>query len=398
MRQWQMIWLCVGLVWWVSLSPAVASQRVFVSSTSSLGDLGGLEGADATCQQRADAASLGGIWTAWLSDEGVDAVDRLSGNGPFVLVGSNETIATNKAELVSGAIQNPINRSESGALTNGGVWTGTDSDGTKADSGNFCDGWTNATNAFFGQTGSASSTNAFWTNGNQVFCDVDAAPVRLFCFEQSAQRVFVSSTSSLGDLGGLEGADATCQQRADAASLGGIWTAWLSDEGVDAVDRLSGNGPFVLVGSNETIATNKAELVSGAIQNPINRSESGALTNGGVWTGTDSDGTKADSGNFCDGWTNATNAFFGQTGSASSTNAFWTNGNQVFCDVDAAPVRLFCFEQGPRIVPAMKPMARTLVGMLMLLLGIWVSAKHSGQATLFAKRRWCMNRGEDSLE
>ena len=205
-----------------------------------------------------------------------------------------------------------------------------------------------------------------------MFCDVVAVPVRLFCFEQAAQRVFVSSTSSLGDLGGLAGADATCQQRADAASLGSSWVAWLSDEGVGAVDRLSGNGPFVLVGSNQTVAANKAELVSGTIQNPINRSESGALTNGAVWTGTDPDGTKADTGNFCDGWTNATNASAGQTGSTSSTNAFWTNGNQVFCDVDALPVRLFCFERGPHIVPAMNPMAQMLVGMLMLLLGIWV--------------------------
>lgn len=188
----------------------------------------------------------------------------------------------------------------------------------------------------------------------------------------ATQRVFLSSTTSSGDLGGLDGADATCQQLADAEGLGGRWIAWLSDEDHDAIDRLAGNGPFVLVGSNEIIAADKSELTSGMLQNPINRSESGALTPGATWTGTDADGTRGS--NFCDGWTNATNSFAGQTGAADQTDSNWTDANQVFCNLDA--VRLYCFEQGASSVPVLSSTALAVAAFLMLLIGITATMRH----------------------
>jgi hypothetical protein len=367
---------------WMATQPAAASQRVFVSSTSSLGDLGGIAGADATCQQLAAAEGLGGVWGAWLSDATTDAIDRLYGEGPFVLVGTGAVVAATRAELTSGTLQSPIDRSEAGVFTSGAVWTGTDSDGTRADSGNFCDGWSDATSASFGQTGSTSGTNSFWTNGNQVFCDVSSVPVRIFCFEQdfesaSPQQVFVSSTSSLGDLGGLAGADASCQQLAASAGLGGSWVAWLSDAATDAIDRLHGDGPFVTVGTGAVVAIDRADLTSGILRSRIDRTETGALGNSSVWTGTDIDGTRADSGNFCDAWTNATSSFFGQTGSSQRTNASWTEANQVFCDSDTIPKGLFCFQQAPQTVPSMSAIALGVTVGLLMLSGVGLRACRS---------------------
>ena len=59
-------------------SPTPAPKRVFVTSTTYKGNLGGLAGADAKCQTRANAASLGGTWKAWLSDSTTSAASRLT--------------------------------------------------------------------------------------------------------------------------------------------------------------------------------------------------------------------------------------------------------------------------------------------------------------------------------
>jgi len=180
MRAWQTITLAAVLA---TAAPALAAQRVFVSSTTTSGDLGGLEGADESCQLLADAALLGGTWVAWLSTSDRDAIDRLLGDGPFLLVGTNEVVAASRAELTSGTLQNDIERDEMGVQVPAAVWTGTDADGTAADSGNFCDDWSDASNEVFGQTGASQMTDAAWTNANQVFCNLE---IRLYCFEQNA--------------------------------------------------------------------------------------------------------------------------------------------------------------------------------------------------------------------
>jgi hypothetical protein len=64
------------------------------------------------------------------------------------------------------------------------------------------------------------------------------------------KRVFVTSTVYTGNLGGSAGADDKCQERADAAGLGGTFKAWLSATGTgnSAFDRLShASVPYVRV-------------------------------------------------------------------------------------------------------------------------------------------------------
>ena len=63
-------------------------------------------------------------------------------------------------------------------------------------------------------------------------------PETLSCTSQTI--VFLDFSCYTGDLGGLEGADAKCQQAAEDAGLPGIYKAWLSSagEGNSAVERL----------------------------------------------------------------------------------------------------------------------------------------------------------------
>ena len=53
------------------------------------------------------------------------------------------------------------------------------------------------------------------------------------------QKVFVTSTTYTGNLGGLSGADSKCQARATAANLSGVWKAWLSTGDLAASSRIT---------------------------------------------------------------------------------------------------------------------------------------------------------------
>jgi Protein of unknown function (DUF1554) len=155
------------------------------------------------------------------------------------------------------------------------------------------------------------------------------------------KRVFVTSKTYQGNMGGLAGADAECQKL--AANLGGKWLAWLSDGGsVTPVTRLAHSTvPYVLVGGSQ-IAADWTDLLDGTIAVPIDHDETGsAIPADGmikVWTGTTSDGMPM--GPSCMGWTSVnTGGVFGLTTASDGTWSF-LSGNT--CDNS---LRLYCFEQ-----------------------------------------------------
>jgi hypothetical protein len=143
--------------------------------------------------------------------------------------------------------------------------------------------------------------------------------------QQNNMTFFITSAGpgKGGDLGGLAGADAHCQQLAQAAGAGGkTWRAYLStNQGaqggpVNARDRI-GNGPWQNA-KGAVIATNVADLHSA--NNKIGRAT--ALTEKGepvkmrgdtpnmhdILTGSDMEG-KAFPGNLnltCNNWTSST--------------------------------------------------------------------------------------------
>lgn len=155
---------------------------------------------------------------------------------------------------------------------------------------------------------------------------VFAACLALLCVppaaaQQSAMTFFVTSVGpgKGADLGGLAGADAHCQQLAQAAGAGGkTWHAYLSTQGAGAVnarDRI-GKGPWTnakgvviakdvaeLHGANnltkQTALSEKGEVINGVGDKP-NRHD--------VLTGSQPDGT-AFSGSedrTCRNWTSST--------------------------------------------------------------------------------------------
>ena len=91
-------------------------------------------------------------------------------------------IANNWADLISGSIHNPINKTETGVTPSfSRVWTQTNPKGTLLNNGNGCAGFTSTSGA--GNTGDDSATNGSWSNAN-TNVDCSSALQLLYCFQQ----------------------------------------------------------------------------------------------------------------------------------------------------------------------------------------------------------------------
>ncbi len=182
-----------------------APMTFFVTSEAHSGDLGGLAGADASCQRLARAAGSGDrTWRAYLSaygtntEQAINARDRI-GNGPWHNA-KGVRIAPNVADL-HGDIQRDrdlIYRrtalNESGELVNGvvrpdgtnnehDILTGSDSHGRAfagdSDRQNFtCNNWTYDGldgHAMIGHHDRLSSFNTSWNSSHSTSgCSLDA--------------------------------------------------------------------------------------------------------------------------------------------------------------------------------------------------------------------------------
>lgn len=176
-----------------------APMTFFVTSQTNSGDLGGLAGADATCQRLATAAGAGNhTWRAYLSTTGsptepaVNARDRI-GNGPWhnakgVLIASSvadlhgdvqrdsnliyrETALTEQGELVNGRVRPEGTNNEHDILT------GSDSHGRAFHGGAVrfhnltCNNWTyggSDGNAMIGHHDRLSAWNTSWNSSHST--------------------------------------------------------------------------------------------------------------------------------------------------------------------------------------------------------------------------------------
>lgn len=153
-------------------------------------------------------------------------------------------------------------------------------------------------------------------------------------------KAFVSSTLTTGNIGGLTGADDLCNKAAAAAGLPGKYTAWLSTTTVDAIDRITANGPWHLVNGTE-VAKDKADLVKGTLAKRFDKDEKGNTPppeEDRVWTGTGPNGRFSSSD--CNGWGGTGGK--GLVGEAEQTNGGWTSLVEESCtEVN----RVYCLQQ-----------------------------------------------------
>ncbi len=160
----------------------------------------------------------------------------------------------------------------------------------------------------------------------------------------SARRVFLTSETFNGNLGGLIGADAHCQRIADQQALGGTYRAWLSDALESPSTRfVHGTRDYELL-DGTLIAEGWADLVDGSLRAGISitEDESIAFDPIEVWTNTRADGTAVDASVSCEGWTSAEGLPAGGFGDSTEVDQAWTHRDGTNCNTW---LRLYCFEQ-----------------------------------------------------
>jgi len=160
-----------------------ADRRVFASSVKYQGfALDGLYGADQRCRMLAAIAMLPNFLTyrAWLSDSNTAAADRLvHSKGRYILV-NGLVVAQDWDALISGALENAIDVSESSEIVGGGAWTGTLPNGQTAFGSSFCENWDGEDDLELGGEGICENTDTFWSFFIQGDCGSESS---LYCFE-----------------------------------------------------------------------------------------------------------------------------------------------------------------------------------------------------------------------
>jgi hypothetical protein len=123
------------------------------------------------------------------------------------------------------------------------------------------------------------------------------------------KTVFKTPLAWSGNLGGLAGADQLCSDAAKSAGLPGTYVAWLSTSTVNAIDRVTGNGPWLTAESDEggvvEVFASHADLAADHIETdiPAPSRDTSMEAQPGVWTGTTNQGQST--GYDCDGWTSS---------------------------------------------------------------------------------------------
>jgi len=161
-------------------SATPGQQRVFVTSSTYSGSFKaefasasaptGVLAGDALCQLSAEAAGLGGTWTAYLTDGTVYANDRLVGSGPWTGM-DGKVVFKNKANLVTSPV-NPLVYDELGRQAGSfyDAWVG--------DPASHCSTWSSGSG--YGAVGQVGSTSQAWRAYGSEYC---SERHRLYCFE-----------------------------------------------------------------------------------------------------------------------------------------------------------------------------------------------------------------------
>ncbi len=386
----------IALAWFVGVSGEAAVLRMFVTSATGNGNLGGwpealgltgLAAGDEICRTLAGNESLPNAtsYVAWLSDASDDAFCRVAGfsgkkatncgqgavpvAGPWVRV-DDQPFARDLASLTTGNnVLYPGFVDETGAKipTSFTVHTGTAATGELIAADRTCGDWISSspTTPPWSELGGAQLGGQSWTQAAIASCNGSA---RLYCFEpgsgdpllpyeEPGALVFATSAARSGNLGGwpeasgqtgLAAGDQICRTLAATATLplAASFVAWLSasQSSTSAPDRLPIDGPWKRIDGVEVSAT-KAGL-SALDPNPIlleappDQSELGVHVGNQALTGTLVTGAFAP-GADCDGWTDDSSASPGEYGFPIQSTGRWTENPS---DVDCSSFyRIYCF-------------------------------------------------------
>ena len=188
------------------------------------------------------------------------------------------------------------------------------------------------------------------------------------------KRAFVTSTNYNGNLGGLAGANAKCQERATAAGLTGQWKALIGSGASYAIkQQVSFQTILVVNMKNEVLWTrmgltnynnkvdaqerpwgglpdyyNSSEAYYRYLINHLGYDEFGTFVSKQVWVGATESGSSSASSTCLD-WTDGTAGQSGQSGRGGGNGGFLSSVSARWMGTGAVPCNnlqgLYCIEQ-----------------------------------------------------
>lgn len=311
---------------------------VFVTHGVYAGNLGGLVGADAICNNEARTAGLPGTYVAWLSTPGTPASSRLAGRGWVRRDGLG--VVDTIADLKAGKMLRPVRLDAYGYdVGHATAFTATGMDGTYRDvyASNSCDGWTTASASLLpAAAGYTDGTAAGWTDHiNPTGILTCGSREHLYCFGTSLSQPLEPPAETgwtaflTRDVwrsgGGLATADALCATEASAQGLTGVFKAMLTTKAASAASRFAAvTQPWIRVDKVRLAATPSA-FFARTLDAPLNVSADGTfnLIGNAAQIGA-FDWTKPGSANpmgdyTCDDWQSRASAAFSELACSDTT-------------------------------------------------------------------------------
>ncbi|MFA4941221.1 MAG: DUF1554 domain-containing protein [Patescibacteria group bacterium] len=225
-------------------------------------------------------------------------------------------------------------------------------------------GANNADNDFSSSNVAANADGSVIERQEYLQTKVDTNSDTLYPLEKLTKRVFVTSTTYNGNLGGVSGADEKCQARADAASLGGTWKAIISGDSITARSRIGYNWLFLVNTLGEPVAVNLVATGTVSSLEPwvprdgtnylyysIQYNEFGVAKTGCVWTGSTANGLLNTADDQCSNppnsgpdWTYNSAGYNGTEGRSNYTDSQWIK-ETIGCGNCSGSNSLYCIEQ-----------------------------------------------------
>jgi len=186
------------------------------------------------------------------------------------------------------------------------------------------------------------TSDDYFETGSDISLPIEPGPTptTTTTAPSSPKRIFVTSGTWNGNLGGLTGADAKCQTAATNASLPGTYIAWVSTWGDYIYYRVPGGNYYYVLVDDTRVADDIYDLTDTSLQAAINKNESGNTLNTTTWTGSDAYGNVGTS--TCSDWTNATSGVTANMGASSATDGTWSDNGTAACN---SLKSLYCIEQ-----------------------------------------------------
>lgn len=163
---------------------AACERAIFATQNTRTGNLGGAVGADAFCTAEANSVGAdprvrGREFVAWISFVAGTAAERhVHGIERYVRPDGTQ-VATNWDALVSGALEADVGQDQYRATATGTAWTGTNADGSRAQSN--CVDFSSPLAADIGVGGAMGSITSTWSASASFKCDTGR---RVICIEK----------------------------------------------------------------------------------------------------------------------------------------------------------------------------------------------------------------------